>query len=77
MFSLSSRSNFIRLPPSSLPPIFKGVRSYASPSISPDQDHYANLGVSTSATRKQIKDKFYEVNHTYTPSRFSLFHFDL
>jgi len=37
-------------------------RHYASPSISSDQDHYQNLGVPPTATRKQIKDKFYEVN---------------
>lgn len=36
-------------------------RSYAAPAVSAEQDHYANLGVPTSATRKQIRDKFYEV----------------
>ncbi|GAA6012038.1 hypothetical protein JCM11491_000149 [Sporobolomyces phaffii] len=42
-------------------------RSYASPSVSSDQDHYSNLGVPTSATRKQIKDKFYELSRKYHP----------
>ncbi|GAA5894151.1 J domain-containing protein [Sporobolomyces salmoneus] len=46
---------------------FSFSRSYASPSLSLDQDHYANLGVSNSATRKQIKDKFYELSRKYHP----------
>ncbi|GAA5880274.1 hypothetical protein JCM16303_003875 [Sporobolomyces ruberrimus] len=42
-------------------------RSYASPSVSADQDHYANLGIPTSATRREIKDKFYELSRKYHP----------
>ncbi|GAA5959222.1 hypothetical protein JCM3765_005112 [Sporobolomyces pararoseus] len=79
MFSIAVRqgssASWSSIPYRSTPSIFTRqlplplpfVRSYAAPSVSADQDHYANLGVSTSATRKQIKDKFYELSRKYHP----------
>ncbi|GAA6058426.1 hypothetical protein JCM3770_000466 [Rhodotorula araucariae] len=40
---------------------------FASPAVSAETDHYGVLGVPKEATRKQIKDKFYELSRKYHP----------
>ncbi|BGP24971.1 hypothetical protein JCM10295v2_003891 [Rhodotorula toruloides] len=40
---------------------------FAAPALSADVDHYAVLGVDKGATRKQIRDKFYELSRKYHP----------
>ncbi|GAA5925190.1 J domain-containing protein [Sporobolomyces koalae] len=52
------------LPPTST---MRFARTYAAPSVSADQDHYTNLGIPPNATRKQIRDKFYELSRKYHP----------
>ncbi|BGP40426.1 hypothetical protein JCM10449v2_004388 [Rhodotorula kratochvilovae] len=40
---------------------------FAAPAVSAETDHYGVLGVPKEATRKQIKDKFYELSRKYHP----------
>ncbi|GAA5865829.1 hypothetical protein JCM1840_006266 [Sporobolomyces johnsonii] len=50
------------------PRLFSSTRpSRAAPALSADIDHYANLGIPRDASRKQIKDKFYELSRKYHP----------
>ncbi|GAA5977627.1 hypothetical protein JCM21900_000314, partial [Sporobolomyces salmonicolor] len=50
------------------PRLFSSTRpSRAAPALSADIDHYANLGIQRDASRKQIKEKFYELSRKYHP----------
>ncbi|CEQ39475.1 SPOSA6832_00992 [Sporobolomyces salmonicolor] len=50
------------------PRLFSSTRpSRAAPALSADIDHYANLGIPRDASRKQIKEKFYELSRKYHP----------
>ncbi|GAA5854228.1 hypothetical protein JCM8547_001742 [Rhodosporidiobolus lusitaniae] len=41
--------------------------SYRSPALSTDVDHYAVLGLSRTATRKEIKERFYDLSRKHHP----------
>ncbi|GAA6001428.1 J domain-containing protein [Rhodotorula paludigena] len=53
--------------PPRLRPFSSSAARYASPAVSADKDHYAVLGVPKEATRKQIKEKFYELSRKFHP----------
>ncbi|BGP16536.1 hypothetical protein JCM10213v2_004538 [Rhodosporidiobolus nylandii] len=43
------------------------LRASASPALSANVDHYAVLGLAKEATRKQIKERFYELSRKHHP----------